>query len=110
MAKTAPPAAEREISQLREQLDKHNYQYYVLDDPLISDADYDRLFRRLVELEQEHPELATPDSPTQKVGAPPLEKFKLDKKSGRTNAIMFLSQPSHRQFAVGGHDDLSRSH
>jgi len=76
MAKTARPAAQREIFDLRQQLDKHNYQYYVLDNPLISDAEYDRLFRRLVELEQEHPELATPDSPTQKVGAPPLDKFK----------------------------------
>jgi DNA ligase (NAD+) len=75
MAKTARPAAEREIFDLRQQIDKHNYQYYVLDDPLVSDAEYDRLFHRLAELEQEHPELATPDSPTQKVGAPPLEKF-----------------------------------
>jgi NAD-dependent DNA ligase len=108
MAKTSP-ATEREIFDLRRQLDKHNYQYYVLDDPAISDAEYDRLFRRLVELEKEHPELATPDSPTQKVGAPP-EKFKLGKRSGRTNAIMFLSQPSHRQFAIGDHDDLSSSY
>ncbi|MSP40061.1 MAG: NAD-dependent DNA ligase LigA [Deltaproteobacteria bacterium] len=75
MAKTSRPTAEREIAELREQLNKHNYQYYVLDDPAISDAEYDRLFRRLVEIEQEHPELTTPDSPTQKVGAPPLEKF-----------------------------------
>ena len=95
MAKTARPAAEREISELREQLDKHNYRYYVLDDPAISDAEYDRLFHRLVELEQEHPELATPDSPTQKVGAPPLEKFTTvqhtlpmlsDRKSTRLNS------------------------
>jgi DNA ligase (NAD+) len=75
MAKTSRPAAERETFELRQQLDKHNYQYYVLDDPAISDAEYDRLFRRLVELEKAHPELATPDSPTQKVGAAPLEKF-----------------------------------
>jgi DNA ligase (NAD+) len=70
-----PHAAAEEIFRLRRAIEKHNYQYHVLDDPLISDAEYDRLFRRLLELEKKHPELATPDSPTQKVGAPPLERF-----------------------------------
>jgi DNA ligase (NAD+) len=68
-------AIEKEILDLRQKIEKHNYQYYVLDDPLISDVEYDRLFRRLTELEKEYPEFASPDSPTQKVGAPPLEKF-----------------------------------
>lgn len=72
---TSSKAIEKEILDLRREIEKHNYQYYVLDDPLITDAEYDQLFRRLVELEQEHPELASPDSPTRKVGAPPLEKF-----------------------------------
>jgi DNA ligase (NAD+) len=67
---------ENEISELRREIERHNYQYYVLDDPLISDAEYDRLFRRLLELEREHPELASEDSPTQKVGAPPIDKFR----------------------------------
>ena len=75
MAKTSKDSAAQESVDLRQELDRHNYQYHVLDDPLVSDAEYDRLFRRLVELETEHPELATPDSPTQKVGATPLEKF-----------------------------------
>jgi DNA ligase (NAD+) len=66
---------EREISELRREIEKHNYQYHVMDEPLISDADYDRLFRRLVELEKEYPEFASPDSPTQKVGAAPLDRF-----------------------------------
>jgi len=66
---------EKEILELRREIEKHNYQYHVIDDPLVSDADYDRLFRRLVELERQYPEFASPDSPTQKVGAPPLEKF-----------------------------------
>src|SRR3989337_4483787 len=66
---------EKEIRDLRREIDKHNYQYYVLDDPLISDAEYDKLFRRLLELEKQYPELASPDSPTQRVGAPPLDKF-----------------------------------
>ncbi len=65
----------KEILDLRQEIEKHNYHYYVLDDPLVSDAEYDRLFRRLVELEKKHPEFASADSPTQKVGAPPLEKF-----------------------------------
>ena len=65
----------REIEQLREKIQYHNYRYYVLNDPEISDAEYDRLFRRLVELEQAHPEFITPESPTQRVGAKPLEAF-----------------------------------
>jgi DNA ligase (NAD+) len=76
MTKRSRDEIEKEILHLRAEIEKHNYRYYVLDDPLISDADYDRLFRRLVELEQAYPELVSPDSPTQKVGAPPLEKFK----------------------------------
>ena len=75
MAKTSHDRAQKEISALRQDIEKHNYQYHVADNPLITDAEYDRLFRRLQELEREYPELATPDSPTQKVGAPPLEKF-----------------------------------
>lgn len=65
----------KELLRLRQEIEKHNRHYYVLDDPLISDAEYDHLFRRLLELEKQHPELASPDSPTQRVGAPPLEKF-----------------------------------
>jgi len=67
------PAARAES--LRRQLDHHNYRYYVLDDPEIPDAEYDRLLRELQQLEQEHPELITPESPTQRVGARPLERF-----------------------------------
>lgn len=64
-----------EIERLREEIDYHNYRYYVLDDPVVSDAEYDRMFRRLVELEEANPELRSPTSPTQRVGAPPAEKF-----------------------------------
>jgi DNA ligase (NAD+) len=63
------------IAALRQQINFHNYRYYVLDDPAVSDAEYDALFRELVDLEKAYPELITPDSPTQRVGAPPLEKF-----------------------------------
>ena len=60
---------------LRQELTRHAYSYYVLDAPTIPDADYDRLFAELEQLEHEHPELCTPDSPTQRVGAPPLAQF-----------------------------------
>jgi DNA ligase (NAD+) len=76
MVKNLESAAENEIIALRQQLEKHNYHYYVLDNPLISDAEYDRLFHRLIELEAAHPQFAAPDSPTQKIGAPPLDKFR----------------------------------
>lgn len=66
---------ENEIVKLREEIRHHDYRYYVLSDPLVSDAEYDRLFRRLVELERERPDLVTPDSPTQKVGAAPQDVF-----------------------------------
>ena len=67
---------ERRAAQLREQVAHHNYRYHVLDDPDVSDAEYDRLFDELKRLEDEHPELATPDSPTQRVGAAPSDKFR----------------------------------
>ena len=62
-------------------IDHHNHRYYILDSPEISDAEYDDFFDELVKLETEHPELQTPDSPTQRVGAPPLDKFPSKKHS-----------------------------
>jgi DNA ligase (NAD+) len=64
-----------QILSLRDQIVDHNYRYYVLDDPIISDDEYDRLLRELEHLEKQHPDLITPDSPTQRVGAPPLSNF-----------------------------------
>ena len=72
--RTRADAAER-VQELREQLDHHLYRYHVLDDPEISDAEYDRLFDELKDLEAEHPGLDDPSSPTHRVGAPPSEKF-----------------------------------
>ncbi len=66
---------EARIAELRRLIEYHNYRYYVLDQPEISDEEYDRLFRELVALETRYPELITPDSPTQRVGAPPLDAF-----------------------------------
>ncbi|BCV25426.1 MAG TPA: NAD-dependent DNA ligase LigA [Firmicutes bacterium] len=62
-------------AQLRRQLEYHNWRYYVLDDPVITDSQYDRLLRELMRLEEEHPELKTPDSPTQRVGGAPRPEF-----------------------------------
>jgi DNA ligase (NAD+) len=70
-----PESARRRAEELRRLLEHHNYRYYVLDAPEIPDAEYDRLFRELQELEAGHPELVTPDSPTRRVGAAPLEEF-----------------------------------
>ena len=65
----------KRIEELRKALHRHNYRYYILDDPEISDAEYDRMMRELINLEGVHPELSSPDSPTLRVGAPPLDKF-----------------------------------
>jgi DNA ligase (NAD+) len=63
------------IDELRQKINEHNYHYYILDSPIISDAEFDKLFRELQVLETEHPELITPDSPTQRIGAKPLKEF-----------------------------------
>ncbi len=68
-------AANERVNRLRREIERHNRLYYVLDQPEISDAEYDSLFRELLKLEAEFPELVTPDSPTQRVGGAPLEKF-----------------------------------
>jgi DNA ligase (NAD+) len=67
--------AKQRIAELRYTINHHNYRYYVLDSPEISDSEYDELMKELKQLEVEHPELITPDSPTQRVGAPPVEAF-----------------------------------
>ena len=71
---TAPAAAQRAL-ELRAQLDQHNYRYYVLDEPAVPDAEYDRLFRELQALEVDYPELYDPTSPTQRVGGKALDRF-----------------------------------
>lgn len=71
----APTAVIDELARLRREIEQHNYNYYILDKPTVSDAAYDALFDRLLEIEKEHPDLVRPDSPSQRVGAPPSEKF-----------------------------------
>jgi len=72
---TAPQDVQDRIADLRDEIDRHNYRYYVLDEPSIPDAEYDRLLRELQALEARHPGLITPDSPTQRVGGAPLSAF-----------------------------------
>src|SRR5262245_13885951 len=74
MRRTNPTWAER-IEELRNQIREHEYRYYVLDQPTISDYEFDQLMRELQRLELEHPELVTPDSPTQRVGGEPAKAF-----------------------------------
>jgi DNA ligase (NAD+) len=70
-------ALKKRVEKLREEIEYHNYRYYILDQPEISDAQYDRLMRELEKLEEQYPELRTPNSPTQRVGASPLEEFEI---------------------------------
>ena len=66
---------EKRVQELRQKINDANYNYYILDNPTISDAEYDRLMRELQEMEEDYPELKTEDSPTQRVGAEPLDEF-----------------------------------
>jgi len=77
MPERVDPAIIKKAERLREVLHHHNYRYYVLDDPEISDAEYDRLMQELIRLEEQYPGLASPDSPTSRVGAPPLTHFEM---------------------------------
>ena len=65
----------RQIQILRTKINRHNIRYYVHDDPIISDSEYDKLMRELTVLENSHPEFIIPDSPTQRIGAEPLDNF-----------------------------------
>jgi DNA ligase (NAD+) len=70
-----PRSTKQRCIALREQIENHNYRYYVLDDPSVSDAEYDKLMLALIDLEKKYPDLVTPESPTQRVGAKPISEF-----------------------------------
>ncbi|MFQ5991293.1 MAG: NAD-dependent DNA ligase LigA [Nitrospiraceae bacterium] len=101
MSHPPPPTthaeAEQRLEHLRRDISRHDYLYYVKDRPEISDAEYDRLFRELTELETAHPQLVTPDSPTQRVGAPPLEELK---KSQHVRPMLSLDSVSNSEEVV----------
>ncbi len=75
MSRSVPEDISRRVAELRKEINHHNYLYYVEDAPEIPDAEYDRLLRELQQLEQQYPQLITPDSPTQRVGAEPVKAF-----------------------------------
>ncbi len=77
MVSMAIEAIRKRVDKLREEIEYHNYRYYILDQPEISDAEYDRLMRELEKIEAQSPELRSPNSPTQRVGASPLEEFEI---------------------------------
>src|SRR5215212_8453023 len=75
MATRTQKDVQKRLDELREAVEHHLHRYHVLDEPEISDAEYDRLFDELKAIEEEHPDLISADSPTQRVGAPPSERF-----------------------------------
>src|SRR5881394_1940144 len=94
-----PDSVSNQIEKLRQELRRHEHLYYVLDQPEITDAEYDELMRRLQELEAEHPELATADSPTQRVGGKPREGFvKVEHSSPMLSLDNALNEGELREF------------
>lgn len=98
-----------ESKKLRQEINEHNYHYYILDNPIITDAEYDQKFKKLQDLERQFPELITPDSPTQRVGAKPLKDFPqvqhqipmLSLENGFTEeAILAFDERVHERLAV----------
>src|SRR2546422_8385713 len=83
--------AREEVAHLRRELERHNHRYYVLDDPEISDAEYDALFRRLQVLEEAHPELRTPDSPTDR------KSTRLNSSHGYISYAVFCLKKKNKQ-------------
>src|ERR671918_2404369 len=73
--KATKKQAQGRAEELREAINYHSYRYHALDDPEIADAEYDALIKELMVIEEAHPDLVTPDSPTQRVGAPPSDQF-----------------------------------
>ncbi len=105
MASSKTRAPEQRAAELREVLDYHLYRYHVLDDPEISDAEFDRLYDELVALEEADPSLVTPDSPTQRVGAAPSEKFQ---KVEHPTAMGSLEKVTTDEALEKWHDDVCK--
>src|SRR5262245_3582311 len=105
MASSRARAPAQRAAELREVLDYHLYRYHVLDEPEISDAEFDRLYDELVALEEANPRLVTPDSPTQRVGAPPSEKFQ---KVEHPTAMGSLEKVTTEEALEKWHDDVCK--
>ena len=96
---------EREINELREKLNYHSKLYYEKDAPEISDYEYDMMFRRLVELEAEHPEYASPTSPTVRVGGAALDKFEKVSHTVRLGSLQDVFDFDELRDVIGGIDE-----
>jgi DNA ligase (NAD+) len=96
---------EERVAELRRLVERHNYRYHVLDEPEVSDAEYDRLFDELKSLEEEHPELADDDSPTRRVGAPPAEGFQ---KVSHLSAMGSLEKLTTDEALAKWHEDVCK--
>ncbi len=102
--------AKKEIARLREQINYHNYQYYVLNEPVITDKEYDELYKRLEHLERRFPQLITPDSPTQRIGGEPLREFKtVEHKTKMLSLDNTYSEDEVREFDKRVKRGLSRN-
>lgn len=101
---SAREKAKKKIDTLRAEIERHDYQYYVLDQPTINDRDYDKVFQELLDLEQAFPELVTPESPSQRVGGTPLDAFE---KIAHRQAMLSLSN-SYSPEDIGSFDERVR--
>ncbi len=104
MKNTDEPLYQR-LKQLRDEIHYHNYRYHVLDDPIISDYEFDLLMDELRKIEAEHPEWVTPDSPTQRVGGPPLERFA---KVNHPSPILSLSNAFREEDVYAWYERIAR--
>lgn len=101
--------AKKEIAQLKKEINYHNYRYYVLNKPVISDYEYDQLYKRLLALERQFPELVTSDSPTQRIGGEPLKEFKtVEHKTKMLSLDNTYSEDEVREFDKRVHKGLGR--
>src|SRR5437773_11166570 len=107
----ATPSTEKRAMELRERIEKANYEYHVLDTPTIADEAYDALMRELQELEAKHPELVTPDSPTQRIGAPASNRFAhADHTRPMVSLAHALDETELRAFDASFRDGLCREY
>jgi len=105
MASSKTKSVARRAAELRDVLDYHLYRYHVLDDPEVTDAEYDKLYDELVALEEAHPKLVTPDSPTQRVGAPPSDRFQ---KVDHPSPMGSLEKVTTDEALAKWHDDVCK--
>src|SRR5690554_6687241 len=100
----------KKINQLKELINYYNFKSYTEDSPVVSDQEYDRLYRQLVDLETKYPEYATPDSPTRRVGAKPLERFAKVNHSYQMQSLLDVFDPASAKKFVTAIQELFTEH